>query len=133
MVTSTFSPTKLVLKRNPDYWQADKIRVDKIQFNNSDQGQVEQLKLARGDYDSNAMYIPDIDKSYVAKDPKHNKYWFPAGSPISLYMNLDKKPFDDEAFRDAIAKAMDKDSIVEDAQQGYVAKASQTSLVLPNA
>lgn len=133
MTTESFTPTKLVLKRNPDYWQASSIRVDKIQFNNSDQGQVEQLKLARGDYDSNAMYIPDIDKSYVAKDPKHNKYWFPAGSPISLYMNLDKKPFDDEAFRDAVAQAMDKDSIVEDAQQGYVKAASQTSLVLPNA
>lgn len=133
MLVGSFSPTRLVLKRNPDYWQADKIRVDKIQFNNSDQGQVEQLKLARGDYDMNAMYIPDIDKSYVAKDPAHNKYWFPSGSPISLYMNLEKKPFDDLAFRDAVAKAIDKDSIVKDAEQGYVTAASQTSLVLPNA
>ncbi|MEY9952435.1 ABC transporter substrate-binding protein [Leifsonia sp. EB34] len=133
MLTDSFNPTTLVLKRNPDYWQADKIRVDKIQFNNSDQGQVDQLKLARGDYDMNAMYIPDIEKSYVAKDPKHNKYWFPAGSPISLYMNLDKKPFDDQSFRDAISKAMDKKTIVNEAEQGYVAQASQTSLVLPNA
>lgn len=133
MLVDTFSPTRLVLKRNPRYWQADEIRVDKIQFNNSDQGQVDQLKLARGDYDMNAMYIPDIEKSYVAKDPEHNKYWFPAGSPISLYMNLEKAPFDDVRFRSAIAQAMDKKKIVEDAQQGYVEAASQTSLVLPNA
>jgi peptide/nickel transport system substrate-binding protein len=133
MTVESFSPTKLVMKRNADYWQADKIRIDRIQFNNSDQGQVEQLKLARGDFDMNALYIPDIEKSYVSKDPKHNKYWFPAGSPISLYLNLTKKPFDDLAFRDAIAGAIDKDKIVEDAQQGYVDVASQTTLVLPNA
>ena len=41
--------------------------------------------------------------------------------------------FDDLAFRDAVAKAIDKDSIVKDAEQGYVTAASQTSLVLPNA
>ncbi|AAT89964.1 ABC transporter substrate-binding protein [Leifsonia xyli subsp. xyli] len=133
MLVGSFSPTKLVLDRNPDYWQASKIRVDKIQFNNSDQGQVDQLKLARGDYDMNAMYIPDIEKSYVSKDREHNKYWFPSGSPISLYMNLDKAPFDDSEFRNAITQAMDKKKIVEDAQQGYVSAASQTSLVLPNA
>ncbi|WP_158866590.1 ABC transporter substrate-binding protein [Leifsonia sp. AG29] len=133
MTVESMNPTQLVLKRNPDYWQADKIHVDKLQFNNSDQGQVDQLKLARGDYDMNAMYIPDIEKSYVSKDPKHNKYWFPAGSPISLYMNLEKSPFGDEKFRSAIAQAMDKKSIVDDAEQGYVTAASQTSLVLPAA
>lgn len=133
MVIDTFTPTTLTLERNPGYWQADEIQVEKIRFNNSDQGQVDQLKLARGDFDQNAMYIPDIEKSYVAKNPEHNKYWFPSGSPISLYMNLEKAPFDDQAFREAIAQAIDKKSIVDDAQQGYVAAASQTSLVLPNA
>lgn len=133
MTVESFSPTRLTLKRNPDYWNAENIRVDRIRFTNSDSGQVEQLKMGRGDYDMNALYLPDIEKSYVSKDKKHNKYWFPAASPISLYLNLGKKPFDDLAFRDAVAGAINKDSIAKDAQQGYVKAASQTSLVLPNA
>lgn len=127
-----FNPQRLTIARNPDYWNADAIKVNKIQFVKSDTGQVEQLKLARGDYDQNAAYIPDIEKAYVAKDPEHHHYWFPAGSPISLFMNTEKKPFDDAAFRAAIAQAIDKEEIVQNAQQGYVDVASQTGLVLPN-
>lgn len=134
MTIESFSPTRLTLKANPDYWNAENIRVDRIRFTNSDSGQVEQLKLSRGDYDMNALYPgPDVQKTYVDKDPEHNKYWFPSASPISLYLNLGKKPFDDLAFRNAVATAIDRDAIAKDAQQGYVQKASQTSLVLPNA
>ena len=43
----------------------------------------------------NAMFVPDIEKVYVAKDPAHNKYWFAPGGVISLYLNLTKAPFDD--------------------------------------
>jgi peptide/nickel transport system substrate-binding protein len=129
---SEFNPARLTVTRNADYWQADKVKVAKIQFNKSDGGQVEQLKLARGDYDSNGSFIPDIENSYVAKDPEHNKYWFPAGSPVSLYMNLEKAPFSDLEFRQAIAQSVDRERITEEAQQGYVEVASQTGLVLPN-
>jgi peptide/nickel transport system substrate-binding protein len=132
MTVKEFNPQRLTIERNPDYWQADKIQVQQIQFSKADAGgQVEQLKLARGDYDSNAMFVPDIEKVYVAKDPEHNHYWYPAGSPISVFMNLEKQPFDDLAFREAVAYAIDREKIIEQAQYGYVEAASQTGLVLP--
>jgi peptide/nickel transport system substrate-binding protein len=132
MLVDKFNPQRLTIKRNPEYWQADKIKVDQIQFSKADGGgQVEQLKLARGDYDQNAMFVPDIEKVYVAKDPKHNHYWYPPGSPISVFMNLEKKPFDDVEFRKAVAHAIDRKKIIDQAQFGYVTAASQTGLVLP--
>ncbi len=131
-VAGTFNPQRMTVVRNPDYWRAEDVKIDELRFDKSDAGgQVDQLKLARGEFDVNSMYIPDIDSTYVAKDPENNHYWFPSGSPISLFMNLTQAPFDDVEFRRAISSAIDKDRLVEDAGEGYVNVASQTLLVLP--
>ena len=132
MTVKSFNPKELVIERNPDYWQADKVQVQEIVFTKADEGgQVDQLKLARGDYDTNSMFVPNIEEAYVAKDPEHNHYWFPAATAISLFMNHEKQPFDDVEFRKAMALAIDRDTIIEQAQFGYVEPASQTNLVLP--
>lgn len=128
----SFNPQRLTFTRNADYWQADTVKVDELRFDKADTGgQVDQLKLARGEYDANTMYLPDIETAYVAKAPEDNHYWFPAGGPISLYMNLTQAPFDDAGFRQAIAYGMDKERIVEESGSGYVTVASQTSVVVP--
>lgn len=128
----TFNPRQLTMKRNPGYWQADKIKVEQIQYTKADGGgQVDQLKLANGGYDTNAMFIPQIDQAYVQKDPAHNKYWFPAGSSITLDMNLTKKPFNDMNFRKAISGGIDRKAMIDKAELGYVTQASQTGLKLP--
>jgi peptide/nickel transport system substrate-binding protein len=123
---------QLVLERNPRYWQADKVKVQELFFRKATGGaEVDKLRLQRGEYDWNAMFVPDIEKTYVAKDPKHNKYWFPPGANISLYMNLTKAPFNDVEFRRALTYAIDREEIKDKAQYGYVETASQTGLVLP--
>lgn len=128
----SFNPQRFTVERSPSSWHADDVVVDELWFEKSDGGgQVDQLKLARGEYDAQTMYVPEIDTSYVAQDPEHNHYWFPSGSPISLFMNLTRAPFDDVEFRRAVSLGVDKDALVEDAGQGYVEPASQTLLVLP--
>jgi peptide/nickel transport system substrate-binding protein len=123
---------QLVLERNPTYWQADKVKVQELLFKKATGGaEVDKLRLSRGEYDWNAMFVPEIEKTYVSKDPEHNKYWFPPGANISLYMNLTKAPFDDLEFRRAMTYAIDRDEIKNKAQFGYVETASQTALVLP--
>jgi peptide/nickel transport system substrate-binding protein len=128
----SFSARQMVLKRDPGYWQADKVKVEELRFTHSPEGQVDQLRLERGEYDMNSMFVPDIDKVYVSKDPEYNKYWFAPGGVISLYPNLTKKPFDDKDFRRALTSAFDRQGIADKAQFGYVETASQTGLILPN-
>ncbi|HEX6291899.1 MAG TPA: ABC transporter substrate-binding protein [Herpetosiphonaceae bacterium] len=129
---ASFNQRQLVLKRNPSYWQADKVKVNELVFTKAEGGnQVENLKLAQGEYDMNAMFVPNIEQAYVARDPKHNHYWFPAGGAIGLGMNLQKAPFNDVEFRRAMAYAINREEIITKAQFGYVAQASQTGLVLP--
>jgi peptide/nickel transport system substrate-binding protein len=129
----SFNGQQLVIARNPNYWQADKVKVEEIRFN-SDQGdsQVNQLKLSRGEFDTNAMFVPDIQKTYVERDPKNNHYWYPPGGNISLYMNLTKAPFNDVAFRKALLTAINRQEIADKAQLGYVKPASQTGITVPN-
>ena len=132
MKVKAFNPRELTIERNPDYWQADDVKVQEIKFHKADAGgQIEQLKLSRGEYDHQGMYIPDIEKSYVSRDPEHNHYWYAPGGVISVYMNLTKAPFDDVEFRRALTTAFNHDEVVEKAQLGYVEQASQTGLVIP--
>jgi peptide/nickel transport system substrate-binding protein len=123
---------QLVLERNPTYWQADKVKVRELFFKKATgSAEVDKLRLARGEYDWNAMFVPEIEKTFVAKDPEHNHYWFPPGGNIAIYMTLTKAPFNDLQFRKAIAHAIDREEIKNKAQFGYVETASQTTLVLP--
>ncbi len=128
----SFNGQELVLQRNASYWLADKVKVDQLILHSAGSGgEVDKLKLASGQYDTNAMFVPDIQKTYVAKDPQHNHYWFPSGGAITLDMNLTEKPFNDLGFRRAMTYAIDRDQIAKKPEFGYVQTASQTGLVLP--
>lgn len=126
-----FNGEQLTAVRYPDYWQADLIRVEQLTWRKAGEGQTDQLRLAEGEYDWNSMYVPNVEQVYVAKDPEHNHYWYAQGASIGLGMNLTKAPFNDPAFRQGIAWAIDRDKVIQNAQLGYVTQASQTGLKLP--
>src|SRR5262245_39912540 len=49
---SAFNTQQLILKRNPDYWQADKVKVQQLTFsNNGGGGDADKLRLVQGAYD----------------------------------------------------------------------------------
>jgi len=128
----TFNGQLLQIKRNPQYWGADEIKVETIQFHQSaGGGEVEVLKLAKGEYDFNAMFVPNVEQAFVSRDKEHNHYWFPQGGEIALGMNLTKAPFNDKEFRHALAYAIDRKEISQKAVFGYVDPASQTGLTVP--
>jgi peptide/nickel transport system substrate-binding protein len=128
----SFNTQELILKRNPNYWRANQVKVEQLTFhNNGGGGDTDKLRLAEGQYDWNAMFVADISKTYVDRDPQHNKYWFNPGADISLYMNLTQAPFNDLKFRQAIAYAINRQEIAQRAEYGYVQPASQTGLLLP--
>lgn len=127
-----FNGEQLSMLRNPTYWQADRVRVERLVYKGAADGQVDQLLMAEGEYDWNSMFIPDVENTYVAANPEFNKYWFTPGAPIALYMNLTMAPFNDVAFRNGIAYAIDRQAISDRAVYGYMPPATQTGLTLPN-
>jgi len=126
-----FTPQELTYTRNPNYWQADKVMIQGLRYTKPGEGQVDQLRLSRGEYDWNSMYVPNVEEVFVAEDPEHNHYWYAPGSAISLSFNLTKAPFNDVGFRRGVAYAIDRDRIIQQAQLGYVTQASQTGLKIP--
>jgi peptide/nickel transport system substrate-binding protein len=129
-VLGDFNPSQYTLKKNPTYWQAGKVAPDELVFPLFGGNETATLKMTSGEWDWGTIAINNIDQVYVAKDP-HNKYFNPLGGAVSLVLNLKKAPFDDVAFRKAVASAIDRKRISDKAENGAPV-ASQTALVLPN-
>jgi peptide/nickel transport system substrate-binding protein len=129
----TFAPTQYSLKKNPDYWQADKIAPTEVVMPAQSSNQsTNQLDVTSGKFDWSYNYLPDVKKTYVSKDPQHNIYWFPPGGTIGLFLNLTKPIYQNVDFRRGISLALNRDQIAEKAVNGYTTGASQSGLILPN-
>lgn len=124
----SFTPNQYTLKKNPTYWQKDKVAADTIVVPASNT----QLDLVNKGYDWGYSYMTDVNKTWVGADKQHNHYWFPPGGTVSLFFNLTKAPFNDVNFRQAMNYAIDRTKIANDAEGGYVQGAVQTGLLLPN-
>jgi peptide/nickel transport system substrate-binding protein len=128
-----FAPTQYSLKKNPTYWQADKIAPAEVLFPAQASNQsTNQLDVVSGTFDWSYNFLPDVKQTYVARDPAHNQYWFPPGGTIGLYLNLTKAPYSDVNFRTGLSLALDRTTIALKAVNGYLDQASMSGLILPN-
>ena len=128
-----FAPTQYSLKKNPSYWQAAKIAPSEVLFPAPATNQnTNQLDVTSGKFDWSYTFLPNVQKTYVSRDPKHNMYWFPPGGVITLYLNLTKAPYSDANFRKGVSLALDRTTIAAKAVNGYLDAASQAGMILPN-
>ncbi|AUX22575.1 peptide ABC transporter substrate-binding protein [Sorangium cellulosum] len=117
------------LGRNPNYWQKGKPAVDGLRFPAYPSNDQVSLALTSGEVDWAGAFVPDIEKTFVAKDPTHHHYWFPlVGGTATLYPNSTRKPFDDVRVRKAISMAIDREQIVKIAANNYTHGADATGL-----
>ncbi|OHD22567.1 MAG: ABC transporter substrate-binding protein [Spirochaetes bacterium GWB1_59_5] len=110
----SFNEQSYKLVKNPYYWQKGKDGkalpyIDGIQYVTTTNEQV-GFKLMAGEYDWAGYALPNIE-DYVKADPENNKYWFPEGNLVFLYMNNLKAPFDNVNVRKAIAAAISQRDI----------------------
>ncbi len=127
-VLDTFTPNRYTLKKNADYWQADKVAVEKLVLPAANS----QLDVVKNGYDWAYAFMTDVEGTWVNADKQHNKYWFPPGGTVTLSPNLTKAPYNDVNFRQGLSLALDREKIATDAEQGYVDAAGQSGLLLPN-
>jgi peptide/nickel transport system substrate-binding protein len=117
------------VEKNPNYWQPGKPYIQGFRqpaYPGNDQA---NLATINGENDYAANFIPDIEKTYVAKDPEHFGYWFPSvGATVMLYLNTTRAPFDDVNVRKAISMAIDRNQIVQIAMYDYTKPADVTGL-----
>lgn len=120
-----FTPQVYEQCRNPHYWDAENLAVDCLRMPQlADNPQV-LAALAEGSLDWGTSFIPDIDNTFVAKNPEHHKYWFTPSSLVSLQFSQispdenARKAFNDVNFRRAVSMLIDRQAIVDIAGYGY--------------
>ncbi|KQX43064.1 peptide ABC transporter substrate-binding protein [Devosia sp. Root436] len=120
-----FTPQVYEQCRNPNYWDADNLKVDCMRLPQlADNPQV-LAALADGTLDWATSFIPDIDNTFVAKDPEHHKYWFTPSSLVSFQLSMvtpdenNRKAFTDVNFRRALSMLVDRQTIIDIAGYGY--------------
>lgn len=128
----SFAPQMIDYVKNPNYWQPGKPAVSEVKYPAFNSNTNSELLMDRGEFDWSGIFTPNIEKTYVARDPAHYHYWFPSAAPVMLYLNLKKAPFDQLSVRQAISAALDREKMFKVAESGYEPVASPTGLVLPN-
>ena len=124
-----FEPTVYELGRNPKYWQVGKPGVDllRVPLYRSNEEMLQALQA--GELDWASLFLPDVEKAWVAADPARHQYWYPdLGPAVLLYLNTQQKPLDDKSVRKALSMALDRARIARDAMNNYVVPADATGL-----
>ena len=128
---ANYNGRQLELARRDDYWQADKIKVEKLVLTGTYDASSAALKLGDGELDAYTGEIPNPQKTFVDADPEHNHFYYAPDGINVLTLNLTKAPFDDPKFREGVSYAMNKEEISLKATYGIMAPASQSGLKLP--
>ncbi|RLK52683.1 ABC transporter substrate-binding protein [Microbacterium telephonicum] len=109
---------EIILEKNPDYWDAEQIHIDRIEIHGGNDASTLVSSLQTGVYNFATISPALVQQAETAgfdviNDPKTN--WV-----ISfLSLNLNKAPFDDPRVVEAVRLAVDRDEIVKKAYLGY--------------
>lgn len=124
-----FSSQEIKYKANASYYKGlppvPKIMIPAYNSNTSN-----NLALSRGKIDWDGVFMPKVQKNFVAKDTKHNHYWFPPDAIVSLVPNLKGPLLSNLAVRKALSFGINRTEIQNKGESGYM-KAAQPYGILP--
>src|SRR5690606_38026078 len=105
--------------RNPHYW-GGRPAVAALRMSAYPSNEQVHLAMIEGSVDWAGNFVPAVERTYVARDPAHNHYWFPTlGPTIVLYPNSRRPPLGDARVRRALSMAIDRERLVSIAMEGY--------------
>ncbi len=127
-VTAREQGIKMVLERNPDYWDADSPgNVKVIEFTPIKEAPTRVAALLSGDVDFIAP-VPPTDLDRVDKDDDTTLVTMPGTRIITLQLNQDRvEAFKDVRVRQAIVHAINNEGIVQKIMRGFGTAGAQMS------
>ncbi len=115
-VLDSFTPQGFTLKRNPSYWQASKLHVNKVYFPVYTSNTGALSALFAGEIDWTGNFIPGLKQKFVATNPQYHHYWEAPGGTNSLMPNLTKWPTNQLPVRKAISLAINRTLIATEGE-----------------
>src|SRR6059058_1276321 len=131
-----YQPDLAVYDKNPNYWQAGRVKVDEVRFPEYKDNSTLQLALPKGDVDWAGYFTATLQQDFVAKDPAHNHLFMDAINLYSICVNQKDSLLGGQAglpVRLALSTALDRNAIAAQATAGLEPPGSTTGLVLPTA
>jgi len=131
-----YQPSLAVYDKNPSYWQADKVKVDQVQYPEYKDNSTLELALPQGQVDWAGYFSPTLQQDFVAKDPAHNHLFMDAINLYSICVNQRDPLVGGQSglpVRQALTYAIDRKAIAAQATAGLEPPGSITGLVLPTA
>ena len=115
-VTQIVPGTKAVLKKNPDYWDAENIHIDNVELTSAPDASTVVSGLQTGVYN-----FADIDPSQAQAAEKAGLDVFvqPGFNASNISLNVNKAPFDDDRVVDAVRYAVNRQEFVDKLTFGY--------------
>lgn len=116
-VLDNWTTESVTLTANDDYWGGE-LAVPELHYVSYGDNAALTTALVSGEADWAQAFIPQIEDSYLAADEDNHFLASPTAGAGTLFMNLQTKPFDDPALRQAIAWTVDRQAYVDVAREG---------------
>lgn len=114
----TFTPQGFTLTKNPNYWQASKVKIPNVYFPVYTSNTSALSALYSGKIDWTGNFIPGLQKQFVATAPKYHHFWEAPGSTNALMPNLNKWPTNQLPVRKAISLAVNRNLLASEGEAG---------------
>ena len=109
---------KVVLKKNPNFWEADRVQLDGVEWVSIPDDNTRMLKVQAGELDA-AIFVPFSRIAELQKDANLNVHLDPSTREDHLLINHRNPPLDKVDVRRALDMAIDKPAIVDTATFGF--------------
>jgi len=103
---------RLTLEKNPNYWQADQVSVDEVQWVSVPDDNTRMLNVQAGELDC-AIFVPFSQIETLKQDANLNVMLDPSSREDHLLLNHKNPELAKKEVRQAIAMAIDRQAIVD--------------------
>ena len=127
----SFDSSNYIMKavKNSNYWMEERPYIDGIEIRSVTSVNQVVLQLLNDEIDWGTPGSMDPHEVWVPADKENNKYWWPVTNTNILYLNTQKAPFNDAAFRKAVSIAIDKKTADERGNFGIPGIAHPTGII----
>ncbi|CAH0123236.1 MULTISPECIES: ABC transporter substrate-binding protein [unclassified Microbacterium] len=116
-VLDNWTTESVTLKANEDYWGGE-LAVPELHYVSYGDNAALTTALASGEADWAQAFLPQIKESYLDVDPDNKFLVSPTAGAGTLFMNMQTKPFNNPALREALAWTIDRQAYVDIAREG---------------